>query len=182
MPEVIVSQHDLASWLDLSPRRIRELTASQVLTKNTKGYALKASVRAYLSFLRSKTGSLTDERARLTRAQADLQELKLREKTGELVLRAAVEKMQFAQYRQVRDGLQTIPARLSGIVAAESDQRNVFDLLSKEILHTLEGLVAHGLQTDRVADSPAERRLVAGGRGADARADARRVGCRRKQD
>lgn len=70
MLELTVSQQEVASWLDLSSRRIRELTQSGILTKGPAGYAVRASVKAYLAFLRSAPGNLTDERARLTKALA----------------------------------------------------------------------------------------------------------------
>lgn len=181
MPDTTVSQHDLASWLDLSTRRIRELTASQVLTKGTKGYPLKPSVLAYLKFLRSKTGSLTNERARLTKLQGDIVELKLREKTGGLVLREAVEREVFRLFRQARNAMQNIPPRVSGIVAAETDQGNVFAMLTQEIQQALEGL-SHGLQAYRTVDSHADAGPVAGRRGPVPRDDARRPRRDRRPD
>lgn len=86
--------------------RVRELTKSGVLTKGPGGYAVRASVKAYLAFLRSTPGNLTDERARLTRALAGMAELKLPQRSGELVLKAAVKAEFFALARAVRDHFQ----------------------------------------------------------------------------
>ena len=60
-----VSQKDLATWLGLGVRHVRQLTTMGVLEQTADGYDLKASVQAYLAFLRSKTGSISTERARL---------------------------------------------------------------------------------------------------------------------
>ena len=84
--------------------------------------------------------TLYGAQTRRTQAQAALEELKLRKETGELVLRSAVEQATFASGRRVRDGLQNLPARLSGIFAAESDQARIFALFSAEIQQVLEGL------------------------------------------
>ncbi len=135
-----VSQKELASWLGLGARHIRSLTTSGVLTQSAKGYNLKASIRSYLTFVKSKTGTVTDERTRLLKAQADMQELKVRQRTGDLVEQEAVRRATFDMVRGARDTLQNIPSRISGVLAAEGDQARVFDLLTREIHQALEGL------------------------------------------
>ena len=138
--KIVCSRVDLADLLDLSQQRVGVLTKTGVLTRGSHGYDLRAAVRSYVMFLRSKTGGLTAERARLTKSQADLSELKLRERTGELVLRAAVEKAVFASTRQARDQLQNIPSRTSGILAAETNQQTIHAILTTEIHRSLESL------------------------------------------
>jgi hypothetical protein len=59
---------------------------------------------------------------------------------GTLVLRSAVEKMTFELNRQARDAMVNIPARGSGILAATSDQSELFRLLTQEIVQAMEGL------------------------------------------
>lgn len=140
MQELTVSQQELAEWLDLSARRIRELTTSGVLSKGPAGYEVRASVKAYLTFLRSTLGSLTDERARLTRALASMAELKLRQRAGELVLKEAVEKKWFELARVVRDGFNNLPARSAGLVASERNQERCHQILAEEVRQILEGL------------------------------------------
>jgi len=180
MRDLIVSQQELAAWLCLSSRRIRELTRAGILQRD-KHYSLRSSVRSYVQFLRTESGSLTDERARLVKSQADLSELKLKQRTGELVEWAVIEKAIFALHRQLRDNFLNLPPRCDALVAAESDQRKCFDILNKEVLQILTGL-SDGLQKDRDVDSHAERRPLAGGRGADARHDQRGAGRDRGQD
>ena len=74
------------------------------------------------------------------KAQADLMEVRVRTRTGELVERSAVAKECFAVGRRIRDGVENLPAWLSGIFAAESDQGRIFELFSAEIQQCLEGL------------------------------------------
>ena len=102
MQPMYVSQKDVAIWLAIGARHVRELTTKGVLTQTPHGYDLKASVHAYLAFLRSTTGGVTEERERLLKAQADMGELKVRQRTGELVLRSAVAKQTFDAVRQAR--------------------------------------------------------------------------------
>lgn len=86
--------------------------------------------------------SLYLAQSRHTTAKARQEELKLQRIEGTLVERAAVERAQFTAGRQVRERFKNLPARMSGILAAESDQAKVFALLTKEIQSCLEGLTS----------------------------------------
>jgi hypothetical protein len=57
-----------------------------------------------------------------------------------LVLRAAADKETFEIIRRARDKFLNIPARLAGILAAESDQARVFEVLTRELHQALEDL------------------------------------------
>jgi len=139
------SRVDLADVLDLSEQRVGILTKTGVLTRGSKGYDLRAAIRAYLHFLRSQTGSLTQERTRLTKAQADLAKLNLQARTGELVSRDTVEKSIFANSRMIRDNFLNLPTRTDALVAAEPDRQKCFHILDNEVRQILTGL-ADGLQ------------------------------------
>lgn len=141
MQPLIGSKTQLADLLGLSERRITDLiTAGVMPARGPAGFDLGASVRGYIAFLKSMPSNLTDERARLTKSQADMAELKLLERTGELVERAAVADLQFRQGRQIRDAFLNVPDRVAGIVAAETDQHRIHTILTKEILQVLGGL------------------------------------------
>lgn len=73
-------------------------------------------------------------------AKARQEELKLQQIEGTLVLRSAVGKATFELGRRVRDRLENLPARLSGIFTAETNQAQLFALFSTEIQACLEGL------------------------------------------
>jgi len=140
--KLIGTKQQLAVILNLSQRRITDLIAAKIIPpRGKRGFDLVASVKGYIAFLKKPTGNLTGERARLVKAQADLRELELRKRTGEVVLRSAVEKQTFELNRQARDAMLNVPARISGILAAESDQAVVFRLLTQEIVQAMEGRV-----------------------------------------
>lgn len=84
--------------------------------------------------------SLYEAQRRRTLAQAEREEFRAKELAGSLVRRDAVTKALFRMGREVRDGLENLPPRLSGILAAESDQEKIFALLSKEIQQVLSAL------------------------------------------
>lgn len=63
-------------------------------------------------------------------------------KKGELVLRSVVNRTMFEMARRFRDRTLNVPARLSGILAAERDQARIFELFTEEIRQALEDLAS----------------------------------------
>lgn len=82
--------------------------------------------------------SLYEGQRRATLARARQEELKLARIQGELVRRDAVEKAQFENGRRVRDNIENLPARTSGILATMTDQAQIFAYLSQELRQCLE--------------------------------------------
>jgi len=70
--------------------------------------------------------------------RAKLVELEYEERVGTLVQKSAIEAEAFRIARLVRDAILNVPSRLAGILAAESDQRKVHDLLERELRQALE--------------------------------------------
>lgn len=145
MNEFLVPRSDLAYTLSLSETRVAELLKNGTLPKPlARGkFELTGSVRAYLTFLRSQTkGTLAEEKTRWTRAKADKEELALRVRAKELIEVVTVEKVVFEKGRQTRDALLSLPDRLAGILAAETDRAKVHATLTKEIHQALEALTS----------------------------------------
>lgn len=88
----------------------------------------------------SKDPAIAKSQAKKEEFRAKLVELEYEERVGTLVRKDEVEKEMFRIGRQVRDSLLNVPARLAGILAAESDQRKVHDLLESEMRQSLEVL------------------------------------------
>lgn len=70
---------------------------------------------------------------RRERAEAELAELELRERRGELVKKADVERELFAVQRALRDRITGIPDRIAPIVAAETDVGRCHEIMAAEI-------------------------------------------------
>ena len=81
-----------------------------------------------------------ESQAEKEKFRAKLAELYYLERIAELVKKADVEAEAFRIGRQVRDAILNVPSRLAGILAAESDQRKVHDLLEQELRQALEAL------------------------------------------
>ena len=86
------------------------------------------------------TSSYSEARARKENALACLRELQLKVRTGELVTAVSVKKAVFDMTRRSRDRMENIPPRVSGILAAETNQDTIFNILMKEIRQALEDL------------------------------------------
>ncbi|MEO7864101.1 MAG: hypothetical protein ABIU05_27440 [Nitrospirales bacterium] len=86
------------------------------------------------------SATLAAAQLRKESALADLREMEVRKKRGELIERVTVEQDAFRVGRTMRDALLGLPDRLSGVLASENDQRKVHALLTKEIRQCLEAL------------------------------------------
>ncbi len=69
-----------------------------------------------------------------------LRKLEYEEKSGQQISKAEVERDAFNTGRTVRDSLLNISGRISAILAAESDEDKVSEILTKEIRQALEVL------------------------------------------
>lgn len=74
------------------------------------------------------------------RVKAQLKELELQKKTGELVSAAEVRETAFNKTRLVRDSLLNLPDRLAALLAAETDVAAVTSILKTEIVQALQEL------------------------------------------
>ena len=97
-----------------------------------------------------------EAKARDRHFKALITELDYRKRVGELVERSAVEAEAFRTGRQVRDGMLNIPPRIAGILAAETDQRKVHEILDNEIRRCLEVLAAEEIEAATPSKAVAE--------------------------
>jgi phage terminase Nu1 subunit (DNA packaging protein) len=81
-----------------------------------------------------------EARAKHERFKARLAELELEQREGKLVEADVVQREAFKASRQVRDALLNLPDRVAGLLAAETNQFKVHQLLTKEIRRALEDL------------------------------------------
>jgi hypothetical protein len=99
---------------------------------------------------RGGTSGLSFHEARTVkeRYKAALLKIEFDEKMGALVDAEKVKLTAYNTARQVRDALLNIPTRISAILAAESDQNRVAEILTGEIRQALEALTKGGTGHD----------------------------------
>src|SRR5262245_56193877 len=108
---------EIAAHLDLSLTRVSILQNEGVLPK---GESLDAIRVAYIRHLRKKKGGVTDERSRLDAAKADLAELELAERRGELVPAVDQDAALIALATAVQARILAVPAKTATQLAADT--------------------------------------------------------------
>jgi phage terminase Nu1 subunit (DNA packaging protein) len=131
---------DLARLIGVTDRTVRELAKKGIVVKAGRGlYRVEASVLGYCNHLReiaagrSDAPSLTGQRIRLAKEQADAQALKNAALRGELVDAAAVDREWQEIVRAVRSRMLAIPSRLQHLTAADVSalDREIRDALTE---------------------------------------------------
>lgn len=114
-----VSAAELAEWLGVSERSVRDFAKAGTVVRAAKNaYALQPSIRAYVEHLRgvasgrAATADLADLRRREALARAERYEIANAKSRGELVPAAEFERAWTAAYKIVRNHLLAVPARV----------------------------------------------------------------------
>ncbi len=149
----------IAKLLDLSERRVQQLSREGVIPKATRGqYDLIGSVRGYVRYLRDQAAKAqagapdyASERARFIRARADLAEMEAEEKRGSIIAAEDVEAAWIAVLALLRTRLLVLPDRLAPLAHEQStvaDTRNLIRATIREVLDDLADTHVGPEQTD----------------------------------
>lgn len=138
----------IAKLLDLSERRVQQLSREGVIPKATRGqYDLIGSVRGYVRYLRDQAAKAqagapdyASERARFIRARADLAEMEAEQKRGAVIAATDVEETWIAVLALLRTRLLALPDRLAPRLHAEDSPAGIRDTLRGAIREALEEL------------------------------------------
>jgi phage terminase Nu1 subunit (DNA packaging protein) len=138
----------IAKLLDLSERRVQQLSREGVIPKAERGqYDLIGSVRGYVRYLRDQAlkaqagaPDYAAERARFIRARADLSEMEAEEKRRSLIAAEQIEAAWIAVLALLRTRLLALPDRLAPQAFEQStvgDTRNLIRAAIREVLDDL---------------------------------------------
>ena len=83
------------------------------------------------------TGSLEDEKTRLTKAQADMKEIELAEKKQQLLKKAEVEDTWIKIITYFKTKILTIPGKMAPILIGAKDTAEIKDLLEAQVYESL---------------------------------------------
>jgi phage terminase Nu1 subunit (DNA packaging protein) len=140
---------DLANHLDLTSARIHDLFNHNVLLKSGKrgGIDLEENRIRYIRYLRSLSkgkhkgsGDLTEERARLIKAQADKIELELQEIEGDLISADTIKNIWSEYVSNVRSKLLALPSKLGHLTQAAESYGDSEQIIKEAIYECLEEL------------------------------------------
>jgi phage terminase Nu1 subunit (DNA packaging protein) len=148
---------EVADLFGVSERRIQQLIAEGAIPKPLRHgvYVVETVVRAYVKHLqairRSAASSgpigLQAERERLTRAKADIAEMEMDEKRGDLIPREEIEATWVNALSLLRTRLLSIPNQLAPQVHQEKNQAAVRDLIKSAIRGALDDLAEADVDT-----------------------------------
>jgi phage terminase Nu1 subunit (DNA packaging protein) len=138
----------IARLLDLSERRVQQLSREGVIPKAERGqYDLIGSVRGYVRYLRDQAlkaqagaPDYAAERARFIRARADLAEMEAEEKRRSLIAADQIEAAWIAVLALLRTRLLALPDRLAPQLFDQptvGDTRNLIRAAIREVLDDL---------------------------------------------
>jgi phage terminase Nu1 subunit (DNA packaging protein) len=175
----------IAKLLDLSERRVQQLSREGVIPKATRGqYDLIGSVRGYVRYLRDQAAraqagapDYASERARFIRARADLAEMEAEQRRGALIAAEDVEAAWIAVLALLRTRLLALPDRLAPLAFEQStvgDTRNLIRAVLREVLDDLAETDVRSepdTDPDGIGDPAADGEPGAGGAAAAAGAD-----------
>lgn len=174
---------EVADWLGVSSRRVRELRADGVLPGEPNDpYDLKACVQAYCTHMRPAAGkaagggseggnALDAARVRLVTAQADAREMLNSQMRGEAVLTEDLEAVVGAVVDGVRAKALALPTRAAPLVLGLGSLAEVRDKLT-ELVHEVCG----DLAATEIVPTVTDRARRRAGRSTDGDADISEAG------
>jgi phage terminase Nu1 subunit (DNA packaging protein) len=143
----------IATLLDLSERRVQQLSREGVIPKSERGrYELVPAVQGYVHYLRDRNInpeviSLDVARQRKTAAEAELAEIELAKARADVVSIEDVAKRWDSILSGVRARMLALPTKVAPMVTHENDQGIVKECI-ENVIHTALGELSAGLSDD----------------------------------
>ena len=180
----------IARLLDLSERRVQQLSREGVIPKAERGqYDLIGSVRGYVRYLRDQAQKAqagapdyAAERARFIRARADLAEMDAEEKRRSLIAADQIEVAWIAVLALLRTRLLALPDRLAPQAFDQPTVGDTRTLIRAAIREVLDDLAQPDIdfetdpEIDGLSDPEADSGESAGSSEAAAGSDDQRLG------
>ena len=130
----------LSKVINLGVRRIQELADEGILVREGRGkYPLADNVLAYIGFLRGvaqNAGQEIDfnaEKARKTKAEADIAEIEAAKAKGEVVELKDVERGLEYAFAEIKTNLRSVPSRVVGRIVGETEEHKIKEAILDEI-------------------------------------------------
>lgn len=151
----MATQREIAEHLDLSVKRISELIRDGILPSKKGRSPLNIDVCriAYISYLRklsgynkrSGTGDIAEEKARLTKAQADKAELEVEQLEKSLIPAQMVQDTWIEYVSNVRAKLLGLPSRIAHQVITVDKYSEAEEIIKDQVYDALNELSQHGI-------------------------------------
>lgn len=157
------SLETISKLLDLTPRRVQQLSKEGVIPKSERGrYELVPAVRGYINYLRERSInagviSFDDVRVRKTTAEAEMAEIELKEKKEQLIPIEHITNTWMELIGASKQRMLAIPAKLAPIVAVEEQPAICKQIIEDQIIECLEELTQYIAGDNADSDNSLER-------------------------
>ena len=140
----LYDKNAVAKFLKMTPKNVERLTEKGILTPKQGGlYSLIEANHAYITYLRDHNPEneenidLNEEKAKLTKAKRQSEELDLAVKKGELHRTEDIERVMSATLINFKTRLSAIPAEEAEKLASMTDKAKIFLYLNDKIKEAL---------------------------------------------
>ena len=131
----------MSKTLGITERQIIKLADEGTLPREGKGvYPFAPCVRAYIDYLRGHSRNtkvanidLNAEKARKTKAEADIAEIEAAKTKGEVVLLSQVERALQIIFAEVKANLRNVPSRAVGPLVGHTSDHRIKDNILAEV-------------------------------------------------
>jgi phage terminase Nu1 subunit (DNA packaging protein) len=153
------SLETISKLLDLTPRRVQQLSKEGVIPKAERGrYELVPAVRGYIRYLKERSinpgvVSFDEVRARKTAAEAELVEIELKERRNSLVPVSDVIDAWLELVAACKSRMLSMPAKLAPVVAVEDNPAICKRIIEEQTLEALDELARWIEQNAFAADA-----------------------------
>jgi len=145
MAENAQSAEVLAKLLDITERRVRQLSAEGIIPKVSRGrYEMVGAVRGYIRYLRDLNlqgdvgpADYATQRARLVKARADLAEMEASEMRGDLLPAPDVTAAWTEIVALMRARLLVLPDKLAPVVHETTSINQAKDVIKRAVFEVL---------------------------------------------
>ena len=163
MAENAQSAEVLAKLLDITERRVRQLSAEGIIPKVARGrYEMVGAVRGYIRYLRDLTlkgevgpADYGVERARLVKARADLAEMEASQMRGDLLPAPDVTVAWTEIVALMRARLLVLPDKIAPVVHETTSLNQARDVIKKAVYEILTEIAATDVEITPRSDGDA---------------------------
>ena len=159
MADVEVTEVELAEYLGLSTRRIRQLFKEGVVIKSQRGrYDLKGSVLGYINSLRQQEKKMDSslEKLKISKEATSLQHEQLKKRKTELQVRELEKKLHKAEDVEyywnsmvlaAKSRLTAIPVKCAPVLVGIEDRKEIQSILKREVAEALNELADYDVDS-----------------------------------
>ena len=158
MSVIEVTEAELAEYLGLSTRRIRQLFKEGIAIKSQRGkYDLKESVKKYINTLRDREKKQNDnlEKLKISKEAESLMHERLKKRKTELVVLQMEKKMHTsedvehfwnAMVMAAKSRLTSIPVKVAPSLVGLEDRKEIQSILKREVSDALSELANYDIE------------------------------------